>query len=58
LHPELCAGFWSRLPKFLETGQIKPLAYTVKKGLLASNVNEVLDAYRDGKKVIKTHIHL
>ncbi|QKX55268.1 uncharacterized protein TRUGW13939_02360 [Talaromyces rugulosus] len=57
-HPELAGGLWSRVTGFLETGQIKPLGYTVKKGLLASNVNEVLDAYRDGKKVTKTHIHL
>lgn len=57
-HPELSAPFWSNLPGYLENGQIKPLAYTVKKGLLASNVNEVLDAYRDGKKVTQTHIHL
>lgn len=57
-HPELASGFWSRVPGFLETGQLKPLAYTVKEGLLASNVNEVLDAYKDGKRVAKTHIHL
>ncbi|RYP17379.1 hypothetical protein DL765_004579 [Monosporascus sp. GIB2] len=57
-HPELAAGFWSRVMGYIEAGQIKPLAYTVKEGLLASNVNEVLDAYRDGKAVTKTHIHL
>ncbi|KAI0185451.1 putative alcohol dehydrogenase [Xylaria flabelliformis] len=56
--PELTADFWSRVPEYLSTGQIKPLAYTVKKGLLASNVNEVLDAYKDGKAVTKTHIHV
>ncbi|KAL2830214.1 putative alcohol dehydrogenase [Aspergillus cavernicola] len=57
-HPELAAEFWSRAPRYLEAGQIKPLAYEVKKGLLPSNVNEVLDAYTDGKRVTKTHIHL
>ena len=57
-HPELAAGFWSRLPRYLEAGQIKPLDYVVKQGLLAENVNEVLDAYRDGRRVTKTHIHL
>ncbi|KAI1753925.1 putative alcohol dehydrogenase [Xylaria castorea] len=56
--PELTASFWSRVPEYLEAGQIKPLAYTVKKGLLASTINEVLDAYKDGKVVMKTHIHL
>lgn len=57
-HPELAGAFWSRVPGYLESGQIKPLAYVVKNGLTASNVNEVLDAYKDGKAVTKTHIHL
>ncbi|RYO88007.1 hypothetical protein DL766_004982 [Monosporascus sp. MC13-8B] len=57
-HPRLAGGFWSRVMGYIEAGQIKPLAYDVKKGLLASNVNEVLDAYKDGKAVTKTHIHL
>lgn len=58
VHPELATEFWSRVPGYLETGRIKPLAYVVKKGLLADNVNEVLDAYTAGKRVTKTHIHL
>jgi NADPH2:quinone reductase len=57
-HPELAAAFWSRTPGYLTAGQIKPLSYVVKEGLSASNVNEVLDAYRDEKAVQKTHIHL
>lgn len=57
-HPELALGFWERLPGFLEAGKIKPTAYVVKQGLTAENVNEVLDAYRDGKPVTKTHIHI
>jgi NADPH2:quinone reductase len=57
-HPELCAPFWERVPEFLETGKLKPLTYVVKQGLEASHANEVLDAYRDGKSVHKTHIHL
>lgn len=57
-HPELAAVFWEHLPGFLEAGQIKPTAYVVKEGLTAENVNEVLDAYRDGKSVKKTHIHI
>ncbi|KAI1325246.1 putative alcohol dehydrogenase [Xylariaceae sp. FL0255] len=56
--PELARGFWSRFPEYVTTGLIKPLAYTAKTGLTAENVNEVLDAYRDGKRVTKTHIHL
>ncbi|KPM43178.1 hypothetical protein AK830_g3304 [Neonectria ditissima] len=58
VYPELVRSFWSRAPGYLESGQIKPLAYVVKEGLLASNVNEVLDAYKSGKPVVKTHIHL
>lgn len=57
-HPELSGAFWSRLPSYLEAGDIKPLAYVVKEGLLADSVNNVLDAYRDGGRISKTHIHL
>ncbi|TPX09499.1 uncharacterized protein E0L32_009242 [Thyridium curvatum] len=57
-YPELAKGFWARVPEYLESGQIKPLGYVVKEGLRAENVNEVMDAYRDGKRVTKTHIHL
>ncbi|KAH8692042.1 putative alcohol dehydrogenase [Talaromyces proteolyticus] len=57
-HPKLAAEFWSRVPYYLETGQIKPQDYVVKKGLSADSVNEVLDAYKEGKRVTKTHIHL
>lgn len=55
---EVCNAFWARLPEYLTTGAIKPLGYVVREGLDADTVNEVLDAYRDGKKVVKTHIHL
>lgn len=57
MHPQLAGEFWNRLPGYLETARIKPLGYVVKQGLDADNVNEVLDAYRDGKPVTKTHIH-
>lgn len=57
-HPELCGGFWERVPGWLEDGSLKPLEFVVKEGLKAEHVNEVLDAYRDGKPVAKTHIHL
>jgi len=58
VHSGLASGFWQRTPGYLESGQIKPLGFVVKEGLSASNVNEVLDAYRDGKAITKTHIHL
>lgn len=58
-HPELCKGFWERVPGWLEEGKIKPLEFVAKKGgLKPETVNEVLDAYRDGKPVTKTHIHM
>lgn len=56
--PNLAKPFWEHLPGYLEKGQIKPLEFVVSKGLDANIVNEVLDAYRDGKSVRKTHIHL
>ncbi|KAL4866781.1 hypothetical protein BDV12DRAFT_198876 [Aspergillus spectabilis] len=57
-HPELAAGFWDRVPGFLERGEIKPLEFEVREGLSADIVNGVLDKYRDGERVLKTHIHL
>ncbi|CAG9952971.1 unnamed protein product [Clonostachys rosea f. rosea IK726] len=57
-YPELAGSFWDRLPGYLVSGKIKPLGYVVKHGLTADNVNEVLDAYRDGKPVTKTNIHV
>lgn len=56
--PELARGFWERVPGFLETGKIKPLRYVVKDGLEPDHVNEVLAAYREGRRVTQTHIHL
>ncbi|RYP13806.1 hypothetical protein DL767_010585 [Monosporascus sp. MG133] len=57
-NPALARGFWARLSAYLEKGKIKPLKYTVVQGLDADVVNEILDRYRDGKPVIKTHIHI
>jgi len=58
MHPGLAGPFWELLPRYLEAGKIKPLEYTVVKGLEADTVNAVLDRYRDGEKVTKTHVHL
>ncbi|KAK8118002.1 uncharacterized protein PG998_006283 [Apiospora kogelbergensis] len=55
---ELCTPFWRRLPDYLLTGDIKPLGYVVKHGLDPAAVNEVLDAYRDGARVVKMHFHI
>lgn len=57
-HADVTRGYWARLTEYLESRQITPLGYVVKQGLTAENANEVLDAYRDGKPVKKTHIHI
>ncbi|KAF2502723.1 putative alcohol dehydrogenase [Lophium mytilinum] len=56
--PELSFAFWERAPEYLTSGQIKPLKFTVKQGLTAENANSVLDAYKNGERVQKTHIHI
>ncbi|KIV84513.1 hypothetical protein PV11_00288 [Exophiala sideris] len=56
--PELCKAFWERVPEYLFEKKIVPTKYTVVKGLDVDKVNEVLDAYRDGKRVVKTHFHV
>ena len=55
---DLCKPFWELLPQYLVEKKIKPAKYVVVKGLDADKVNAVLDAYRDGKKVVKTNFHL
>jgi NADPH:quinone reductase-like Zn-dependent oxidoreductase len=57
---DLCKPFWEHLPQYLKEGKLKPTKYEVVslKGWEAEKVNEVLDRYRDGKKVVKTHFHL
>jgi NADPH2:quinone reductase len=55
---DLAYPFWERVPEYLASGKIKPLKVAVKEGLTAENANEVLDAYRDGKTVPKTNIHI
>ena len=56
--PEVSKEFWARLPGYLERGEIKPTEFTVVKGLTAESVDKVLNAYRDGKRVVKTHVHI
>jgi NADPH:quinone reductase len=56
--PELAYPFWERVPEFLSSGKIKPLNFVLKEGLTAEHANEVLDGYRDGARVVKTHIKI
>ncbi|ETI22636.1 hypothetical protein G647_06712 [Cladophialophora carrionii CBS 160.54] len=60
VRPELCKPFWDHVPQYLKEGKLKPTKYEVVglKGWEAQKVNELLDRYRDGKKVVKTHFHL
>lgn len=55
---EVGKPFWEHLPQLLLDRKIKPTEYEAVDGWSAAQVNDVLDRYRDGKKVIKTHFHL
>ncbi|EAW12898.1 zinc-binding alcohol dehydrogenase family protein [Aspergillus clavatus NRRL 1] len=57
VHKELAAQFWRELPGWIEAGKLQPLDYTVIDGLDAGKVNSLLDDYRDGRPVVKTHVH-
>ncbi|KNG51456.1 hypothetical protein TW65_01471 [Stemphylium lycopersici] len=58
INAETAKPFWGRLSTFLEEGKLVPLAYETVKGLDEDKVNEVLDRYRDGKKVVQTHFRV
>ncbi|PKX97703.1 zinc-binding alcohol dehydrogenase family protein [Aspergillus novofumigatus IBT 16806] len=57
LHQELAAKFWRELPGWIENGELRPLDFEVIDGLDAMKVNNLLDDYRDGRAVTKTHVH-
>lgn len=57
--PELGAKFWKWLPVWMTEGKVKATAWDVLEGLDADKVNNVLNAYRDGKPPSKqVHVHL
>lgn len=56
--PELSKAFLASLPRYLSDGKIKPSKFEIIQGLDANLVNEVLDRYRDGKRVVKPHVHV
>lgn len=58
IRPETAKPFWDRLGGLLEEGKLVPLAYETVKGLDVDKVNEVLDRYRDGGKVVQTHFRV
>ena len=57
LHQELAAKFWMELLGWIEKGELKPLDFEVIDGLDAMRVDNLLDDYRDGRAVKKTHVH-
>lgn len=58
LKKELCGPFWKSLPAFIEKGSVKALSFqVVEGGLNAAGVNEVLEAYREGKEPGKWIVH-
>ncbi|KAL6228967.1 hypothetical protein BDW75DRAFT_246149 [Aspergillus navahoensis] len=57
LHQELAAKFWRELPGWIKKGELKPLNFEVMDELDAKKVKNLLDNYRDGRAVKKTHVH-
>lgn len=55
---EVSKPFWDILGDYLVKKKIVPLEYAVEDGLNADKVNEVLDRYRDGKRVVQTHFRI
>ncbi|KAF2686317.1 putative alcohol dehydrogenase [Lentithecium fluviatile CBS 122367] len=51
-------GFWENIERYLREGKIVPLEYEVVQGLDVEKANDVLDWYRDGKKVVQTHFRI
>ena len=59
---EIGKSFWAHMPQLLRERKLKPTksvsVVALEGGLNADKVNTVLDAYRDGKRVVKTHFHI
>ncbi|KAH7398573.1 chaperonin 10-like protein [Pyrenochaeta sp. MPI-SDFR-AT-0127] len=50
--------FWNRVENFLANESLVLLKYEVVDGLNVDKVNEVLDRYRDGKRVVQTQFRV
>lgn len=55
---ETAKPFWDRVEGYLKNGSLLPLRYAIVDSLDANRVNELLDRYRDGKRVIQTHFRV
>ncbi|KAF3046159.1 hypothetical protein E8E12_011452 [Didymella heteroderae] len=58
IKPETAKPFWDRVAGYLKDGSLVPLKYEAVDGLDVDKVNELLDRYRDGKKVVQTHFRV
>jgi len=58
LRPNTARPFWDRVEGYLKHGSVIPLRYEVVDKLDADRVNELLDRYRDGIKVVQTHFRV
>lgn len=58
--PDIAEPFWERVPQYLKEGKLKAPKYEAVdlKDWNVTKVNDLLDAYRDDKRVTKTHFHL
>jgi NADPH:quinone reductase len=58
--PQLSREFWRRLPMYLESGSLRPIqdGFAVTNGLVADEVNKILDTFKDAGKKKHAHVHL
>lgn len=55
---ETVKPFWDRVAECLKDGSLVLLKYDVVDGLDEEKVNELLDRYRDGETVVRTHFRV
>lgn len=56
--PEFGRLLWQKIPGWLASGQIKPLAYKIIEGLDEMKVNEALDEYAAGRSGERYHVRI
>ncbi|KAF2034113.1 GroES-like protein [Setomelanomma holmii] len=57
-HPDVTVPFWRVVGDWLVQRKIRPTEYVSVEGLDVQKVNEVLDRYRDGEKVVQPHFRV
>jgi NADPH2:quinone reductase len=58
IRSETAQPFWDRVEDYLKNRSLVPLRYEVVNEMDAEKVNNLLDRYRDGKKVIQTQFRV